>query len=575
LKPVDGRNSKFANDGNGGLPVFLHYYSESHVNTLGGKLVLSAAKVNNNVKVVEWMGASDVLEDGFPNLRQHIVSSGQVVSKQKFKHGIYEIRAKIPDLSQGEFPALWLYGGNNWANELDFMEISREVLDNVSHTLSDSRKYFSCTYHDYCCNDYLNNTRELSEDFYAYKANGTTFENEWHTFTTKWDEYKIEWYIDGQLLFLFSHYYRIVTINLLGNTTTYYYPILTRNEYIYSITLPGGNANVWRNQTFPKQPQNLILDLQIKNVGGAIGSSNPPATLINSFANPFEIDYVKIYQNKWCYTDYNNYQRYFDDEPPSYIAAENVYLGENDGIKLKVRGNSPPAFNKVSVVATNRIVLGSGFSVDNGAKFHAKIEPCATANYRSSSAPEPFLTEEQAFAFRDSLIANLELDSVSKEQFKFLESEMVNVPGTTYNVLSGNELSFEKEQIVDENDTIKNEEISVNQNANLIGVTSENPIIIGLTPNNNSHSKKDLKLKIAIYPNPNNGEFVLELSNASKGNYILQITDAVGRSVVQQNYTVQEQNLKQNINLQAQGKGIYFVKINSEQINEVRKVVVE
>lgn len=80
---------------------------------------------------------------------------------------------------------------------------------------------------------------------------------------------------------------------------------------------------------------------------------------------------------------------------------------------------------------------------------------------------------------------------------------------------------------------------------------------------------------LTIYPNPNNGEFVLELSNAPNGNYTLQITDAVGRSVMQQNYAVQEQNLKQNINLQAQGKGIYFVKINSEQINEVRKVVVD
>ncbi|MES2837214.1 MAG: T9SS type A sorting domain-containing protein [Bacteroidota bacterium] len=78
-----------------------------------------------------------------------------------------------------------------------------------------------------------------------------------------------------------------------------------------------------------------------------------------------------------------------------------------------------------------------------------------------------------------------------------------------------------------------------------------------------------------IYPNPNNGEFSLELNNITKGIYTIQITNALQQIISHQNIIVEGQNLKQNINLKQSSKGVYFIKINGERFNEIRKVIVE
>ncbi len=58
-------------------------------------------------------GSSDadncIQSDGMKNLRQFNYTSGMIISKQKFKYRLFEIKFRLPK-GQGLFPAFWLFG---------------------------------------------------------------------------------------------------------------------------------------------------------------------------------------------------------------------------------------------------------------------------------------------------------------------------------------------------------------------------------------------------------------------------------------------------------------------------------
>jgi beta-glucanase (GH16 family) len=47
-------------------------------------------------------------------------SSGEIWTDEKFFHGVYTARVKLPK-GKGFWPAFWLYSGNPW-NEIDIFE---------------------------------------------------------------------------------------------------------------------------------------------------------------------------------------------------------------------------------------------------------------------------------------------------------------------------------------------------------------------------------------------------------------------------------------------------------------------
>jgi hypothetical protein len=84
--------------------------------------------------------------------------------------------------------------------------------------------------------------------------------------------------------------------------------------------------------------------------------------------------------------------------------------------------------------------------------------------------------------------------------------------------------------------------------------------------------------KIQIYPNPvTNNQFVVQFNQLETGNYILQVTDVMGRQVVQRAVNVSGDNQTQNINLNpSASKGIYLVKVtdtNSKAVYSTKIVV--
>ena len=69
--------------------------------------------------------------------------------------------------------------------------------------------------------------------------------------------------------------------------------------------------------------------------------------------------------------------------------------------------------------------------------------------------------------------------------------------------------------------------------------------------------------KINIYPNPvTENQFVVQFGQLEPGNYTVQVTDAMGRSVMQQAVNVSGDNQSQIIRLSSSSsKGVYLVKV--------------
>ena len=68
------------------------------------------------------------------------------------------------------------------------------------------------------------------------------------------------------------------------------------------------------------------------------------------------------------------------------------------------------------------------------------------------------------------------------------------------------------------------------------------------------------KIEVRIYPNPNNGSFIIEHNHSlNNAPYILEIIDVMGKVVHQEKITTQ----KQTINTEQLSTGLYFVNVNS------------
>ncbi|HPR58879.1 MAG TPA: T9SS type A sorting domain-containing protein [Bacteroidales bacterium] len=74
---------------------------------------------------------------------------------------------------------------------------------------------------------------------------------------------------------------------------------------------------------------------------------------------------------------------------------------------------------------------------------------------------------------------------------------------------------------------------------------------------------------LEIYPNPANDELSIKLNESELGLVSLTILDATGQTIVEKTFID-----KINLNVSSYPGGVYFVKINSGNFNEVRKIVI-
>jgi beta-glucanase (GH16 family) len=170
-------------------------------------------------------------------------SSAQIASNEDFGYGKYELRCKIPK-GRGFWPAFWLYGvvGNN-ASEIDIFEFWDD--NTCNHNMNVHLN------HNMCLTDY--NADDFSEEF--------------HVFTLVWDNYKIEWYVDGNLK------RRNTKFNTILGQQVECEQLKKNQTYIV-------------DKNYPLEKMNIILNLAIQN-----DKFKPNESTI--FPGVFEIDYVR------------------------------------------------------------------------------------------------------------------------------------------------------------------------------------------------------------------------------------------------------------------------------------------
>ncbi|OFX56711.1 MAG: hypothetical protein A2046_00230 [Bacteroidetes bacterium GWA2_30_7] len=88
-----------------------------------------------------------------------------------------------------------------------------------------------------------------------------------------------------------------------------------------------------------------------------------------------------------------------------------------------------------------------------------------------------------------------------------------------------------------------------------------------------SINKTIINNSIAIYPNPNNGNFILDIENADNKAISLHIYDISGRNVFNENFE-NKAVFKKNINVSSLESGIYLVKISDGNIVNHKNIVI-
>jgi hypothetical protein len=79
---------------------------------------------------------------------------------------------------------------------------------------------------------------------------------------------------------------------------------------------------------------------------------------------------------------------------------------------------------------------------------------------------------------------------------------------------------------------------------------------------------------ITVYPNPNNGQFTLVISQ-SNGEGVLEITDALGQLISSESIAPVNGAITKEVNLQLYASGLYFVRFTTNATSTVQKVNVQ
>ena len=78
----------------------------------------------------------------------------------------------------------------------------------------------------------------------------------------------------------------------------------------------------------------------------------------------------------------------------------------------------------------------------------------------------------------------------------------------------------------------------------------------------------------SIYPNPNSGQFTIEVKGKDRGTANIVVYDVLGRIIHQSTYELNSQDWKQQVNIKGQAIGTYIVKIEIDGLSTYEKIVI-
>lgn len=81
--------------------------------------------------------------------------------------------------------------------------------------------------------------------------------------------------------------------------------------------------------------------------------------------------------------------------------------------------------------------------------------------------------------------------------------------------------------------------------------------------------------ELAIYPNPSNGVFTISVSNLSAKKAELRIINVIGNEIYHETLTRGDGLFSKTIDLTGKAKGLYYVKLETDNYSSVRRVVIK
>lgn len=227
----------------------LQWYQKENAYCKDGLLIIEAKSEKRDNPIYEegsndWRRSRKFIEC----TSSSITTSG----KKEFLYGRFEVRARIP-VGKGAWPAIWTLGNAmEWPScgEIDIMEFYRK--SDVPHILANA-----CWGTEQRWNA---KWQSKAVPFSHFLEKNPDWASEFHIWRMDWDETSIKLYLDDELL----------------------------NEIFLKDTYNGSLGN---NKNPFMQPHYILLNL-------AVGGINGGATVPEAFPMRYEIDYVRVYQNK-------------------------------------------------------------------------------------------------------------------------------------------------------------------------------------------------------------------------------------------------------------------------------------
>ena len=79
---------------------------------------------------------------------------------------------------------------------------------------------------------------------------------------------------------------------------------------------------------------------------------------------------------------------------------------------------------------------------------------------------------------------------------------------------------------------------------------------------------------LSIYPNPNDGNFMISFNVAIKGTYKLELTNALGQLIYKDELKDYSGSYKKQMSVVDYGKGVYTITLTNDKNEVVKKIIV-
>jgi len=200
--------------------------------------------------------------------------------------------------------------------------------------------------------------------------------------------------------------------------------------------------------------------------------------------------------------------------------------------------------------AVVEIILKPGFEVEHNATFHAYIAPfsCPAATWVAKS-----------------------LDSSNTNLYDFVINKYDSAISVPY---SGDIYDFSE---IASTDTIyfdPADTFDIAYDTTLYNIIDTNLINKSLSKNvttNIVNANVDKNIDIELYPNPNNGNFVLQVNNIADKKGTIKVYSTLGNVV----YSTIIENNRTNVNIKNQTAGVYFARIEIENQSFYKRVIIK